>query len=474
MSDTYFVDNAVQFRVSSTCSTTGANTIDTIGGGGTIVVGDPLRLNTSGSDWKIFRFANDLGGGEWQLNRNHGISVPSAGVAIKYGIYDGKAQEPSGDAGPFPTIARALATADGGDVVNIKKNNGYKLDNIDQIIEPLSPTGCGDVENNIKLRINGFHTTPGDMDAGGAYYQSSYEAYLNGIDSNCIVDIDGNDGWFSIVEIDAKENIEFGNLYLHNTYIYVGNHCVYVKNQSDGLGFDRCFFDDASRGIAGLGNINAPVDGLLIKNCYSGPNLEKGTLAKVTGVLNFVIGCVLDISPGKAGIIVEGSGGIIGNLVINGGNAVTGNGSVCIENNTVYNCSLAAVFVHNANATVIVRNNILVPDKDAYAINIYTAGGSVRNDYNCLWGSDGNQLATPFGTIKSGGAPPTLGPNSIETDPEFVDVGGSDFRPRNPPVLRGGEPDAIGNATQMGAILQRYQFRQRGRMVNLARLGIIR
>ncbi len=474
MSDTYFVDNAVQFRVSSTCSTTGADTIDTIAGGGTIVVGDPLRLNVSGSDWEIFRFANDLGGGQWQLDRNHGISYPTSGVAIKYGIYDGKAQEPSGDAGPFPTIARALAAADGGDMINIKKNSGYKLDNIDQVAEPLSPTGSGDVENNIKIKISGFNQAPGDMDTGEAYYQSAYEAHLNGIDSDCIVDIDGDSNAFSVMEIDAKENIEFRNIYFHNTDTLTGNHGVCVKNQSNGLGFDRCFFDDAYRGIAGLDNINAPVDGLLVKNCYSGPNLAKGVLAKVIGALNFVIGCVLDVNPGKGGIIVAGSGGIIGNLVINAGNAVTGNGSVCIEHNTVYNSSLSAVFIHNADAMVIVRNNILVSDKDAYAINIFTAGGSVRNDYNCIWGADGNQLATPFWTAKGGGAPPTLGINSIETEPDFVNAAGDDFHPRNPLVLRGGEPDVAGTATQMGAKMQRYEFAQRGRMVNFARLGIIR
>ncbi|MHC4326292.1 MAG: hypothetical protein ACYSUX_18635, partial [Planctomycetota bacterium] len=350
MSDTYFVDNAVQFRVTSTCSTTGADTIDTIAGGGTIAVGDPVRLNVSGSDWEIFRFANDLGSGEWQLDRNHGISYPTSGVAIKYGIYDGKAQEPNGGAGPFPTIARALAAADGGDVINIKKNSGYKLDNVDQVAGSLSPTGGGNVETNIKIKISGFNQTPGDMDAGEAYYQSAYEAYLNGIDSDCIVDIDGNGSAFSVMEIDAKENIKFQNFYFHNTDTLTGNHCVCIKNQSDGLGFERCFFDDAYRGIAGLGNINAPVNGLLVKNCYSGPNLWKGVLAKVSGELNFIIGCVSDVYVGKGGIIVEGSGGIIGNLVINAGNAVTGNGSVCIEHNTIYNSSLSAVFVHNADA----------------------------------------------------------------------------------------------------------------------------
>ena len=469
MADTYFVDNTIEFRVASTCSTTGADTIDTIAGGGSIAVGDPLRLNTSGSDWEIFRFTNDLGGGQWQLDRNHGISYPTSPVSIKYGIYDGTAQEPSGDAGPFPTIACALAAADNDDVINIKKNNGYKLDNADQIAESLSPTGSGDVALNIRLTVKGFNTTPGDMDLGGAYYQSGLDAYLSGIDSDCIVDIDGNGSAFSIIQIDAKENIEFSNLYFHNTDTLLGNHCVYVKNQSNGLLFDRCFFDAAYRAVAGLDNAYAPVDGALVRNCYGGSNHAKSSHIRLTGVLNFFVRNVWNGCGGQ----VEGSGGFFGNLAVGGANAFTGNGSVYVKNNTAYNCD-NAIFVHNANALAIVRNNILAPNQSGRAIKINTDGGTVRNDYNCIWGADGNQLATPFESAKSGGTVPVLGDHSIEVDPDFVDAANGDFRPRNRSVLRGGEPDTVGDPIQMGVILQKYQFAQRGRLVNFGRLGIIR
>ncbi|KPL25036.1 MAG: hypothetical protein AMJ75_02120 [Phycisphaerae bacterium SM1_79] len=64
--------------------------------------------------------------------------------------------------------------------------------------------------------------------------------------------------------------------------------------------------------------------------------------------------------------------------------------------------------------------------------------------------------------------------DSIEQDPQFVDAANGDFRPRNPAVLRGGKPDISGNPTQMGVILQKYQFGDRERITNMARLRIVR
>jgi len=64
--------------------------------------------------------------------------------------------------------------------------------------------------------------------------------------------------------------------------------------------------------------------------------------------------------------------------------------------------------------------------------------------------------------------------NCIEKDSLFVDAASGDFRPRSPAVLRGGRPDINGNPTQMGAILQKYQFGDRERIANMARLRIIR
>lgn len=85
--------------------------------------------------------------------------------------------------------------------------------------------------------------------------------------------------------------------------------------------------------------------------------------------------------------------------------------------------------------------------------------------YCCSHGNTSGQFSLPV-------ALPEM--NSIEEDPLFKDAAGGDFRPRNPAVLRGGKLDVKGNPTQMGAILQKYQFARRARAANLGKLQIIR
>ena len=85
--------------------------------------------------------------------------------------------------------------------------------------------------------------------------------------------------------------------------------------------------------------------------------------------------------------------------------------------------------------------------------------------YCCAHGNGSGQFSLPAALPEQ---------NCIEEDPQFVDAANGDFRPRNPAVLRGGKPDINGNPTQMGAILQKYQFGDRERIANMARLRIIR
>jgi hypothetical protein len=120
-------------------------------------------------------------------------------------------------------------------------------------------------------------------------------------------------------------------------------------------------------------------------------------------------------------------------------------------------------------------NNIFMPQAGAYGLYIESGGGSLQyNDYNCYCDVNGDALSTPIASNYSGGTVPAMGQHSLEVDPKLIDAANGLFRPLNPLVLRGGRPGLEDNAVSMGAILYEYQFAARGRMANLARLGIMK
>jgi len=138
-----------------------------------------------------------------------------------------------------------------------------------------------------------------------------------------------------------------------------------------------------------------------------------------------------------------------------------------VKNCVFYNVAKAIELT--LKARLVQYNNICIVDAKATGMFINRLNGSIDySDYSCLWAMDG----APAAANRWGGT--GLPENSIEADPQFVDAASGDFRPRNPAVLRGGRPDINGNPTQMGAILQKYQFGDRERIANMARLRIIR
>jgi hypothetical protein len=129
--------------------------------------------------------------------------------------------------------------------------------------------------------------------------------------------------------------------------------------------------------------------------------------------------------------------------------------------NTLYRTDGDGIFTGTETATMFVAYNNIIKGTASYK-GIWRKAGSCLLDYNCLHG---------WGTNYDGCS---AGPNDINVDPQFVDAGNGDFRPRNPAVLRGGKPDIADNPTQMGVVQQKYQFAERAKTTNRARLQIIR
>ncbi len=84
-----------------------------------------------------------------------------------------------------------------------------------------------------------------------------------------------------------------------------------------------------------------------------------------------------------------------------------------------------------------------------------------------MWGSDGAKYEGDYQKNEFAGGNRTIRDfNCLDINPELD----SDQRPRNPQILRGGSD----GRSQLGAIRQKYQFPQKGRIVNHGRVGILK
>jgi hypothetical protein len=114
------------------------------------------------------------------------------------------------------------------------------------------------------------------------------------------------------------------------------------------------------------------------------------------------------------------------------------------------------------------NNIIVVADKTTGKAINRQSGNVIYSDHSCLWAVDG----TPSAADRWGGCGKPE--HAIEENPDFVDAATSNFRLRNPNVLRGGKPDMAGNVTQMGAVMQEYKFAKRAKTTNFGRLQTVR
>lgn len=96
-----------------------------------------------------------------------------------------------------PHIQTALDAAAAGDTVWVKNNWTFTYDGIQETAD--SATACLTCDATTDIRVAGYHTTAGDCDPGGAYYQNDTYGYvvLDGgsyAGSRAIIDVQ-NTGW---------------------------------------------------------------------------------------------------------------------------------------------------------------------------------------------------------------------------------------------------------------------------------------
>ncbi len=326
--------------------------------------------------------------------------------------------------------------------------------------------------NNTFKRIIGYNTVPGDMSRGGAYYESPLEILQNGsIDASKCRELYGDSAAWDLLEVEAGiGNFTIENIHFKGT---TGNAINFDDSSPVNIVFRNCRFSEM------VSAVSTGASHILIDSCYSHDDLTWTPYNFSGGGSNCVVlNCVSNIGAGNVACWQHGSSGAaIGNISVGGNfgyrvsSASEGSG-VLIACNTMYAGIICGILLDGGDSAVIF-NNIFCLAPGAVGINSRNGGSVPCNDYNCFIESDGTPL-TPTGTDYSGGETPVMGPHSVQVDPDFVDAANGEFRVRNPLVLRGGKPDAEGNATQMGAVLQEYQFAERARVMNAGRAGIVR
>ena len=298
----------------------------------------------------------------------------------------------------------------------------------------ITITAGGSNTRNTFKRILGFNTVPGDMDRGGAYYESPFEILQNGIiDSSktVVIDADGDVTNFEHFVI-SGDNLIVANIYFYNS---TDKEAIAFSGRPYNIVLRNCRFSDVKSAF------NSIADHILVDSCYTHndfSNHSYGTQGMNTVFLN----CVGTVVAGKTFInIAATSGSVIGCLVIGGQYAVqflNAGANGLVMNCTFYDTTIHGVRISNG-AGAVVLNNILALAPGAVGLFAQTQGCFMYNDYNCFIESDGTPLTV--GGHGTGYEAPEIGEHSIEVDPLFVDASNNDFRLKsNSPCRRVGKP----------------------------------
>ncbi len=339
-------------------------------------------------------------------------------------------------AGAFDNLQNAVDNtdaSDSGSLVTIYTNKDETLGNAVGI-----STG-GSLTNNTYKRIVGFGASIDDkqqptLDATSVSYGVRFQSVDNVFVENIHVkkalinnwdDTPGSNYNIAMVNCRASQAIQNGFFMYSSTY-----GCILIDCRADDNGYTGFFINDRQVGF--------------VINCLSESNGFRGFFLR-DALMAYCVAADNSCQSTRGAINIGSSG--------YGGVAYG-----CVAYNNGISTSNPA-FSFGGYGSVAVNCIALANQGEAFK----------RSDnavpYISCCASHNNNLNYPSVYI---------GENNLEVDPQFADADNGDFRPRNPRVLRGGIQDINGNVTQMGAIIQAYQFPKRARMVNHGRLSIVR
>jgi len=337
--------------------------------------------------------------------------------------------------------------------VTIHSNKNQSKTNGDFIATWNLGTAGGSMANKSFKRFAGFTTQPedggqvtfdGEDDAafnpnGGICFDNTIEAVIF---ENVIVE-DAYMNWKSV-------NTNVNSIRFVNCQGNSGAFYGWLLSYGRGFALIDCQANDNGFNGFYLGLGSGYPNHLLI-NCIAHGNVREGFQYTGGAFSSVLLGCIA-YDNGNGG--TKYSGFLTSSFY----------GSALLKNCVAYDNGKHGFEFTKSNPIAI---NCIAKDNGQWGFYANVAGSLMAPHvaYCCAHGNGSGQFSLPAALPEQ---------NCIEEAPQFVDAANGDFRPRNPAVLRGGKPDINGNPTQMGAILQKYQFGDRERIANMARLRIIR
>lgn len=357
--------------------------------------------------------------------------------------------------GAFDTAQNAWDNTDAmnGYSVIIHSNKNQSKTNGDFTVTWNLGTAGGSMANKSFKRFAGFATQP--EDGGQVTFDGEDDAAFN-----------PNGG----IRLDATlYNVIFENVIVEDAYkawktsTIVGLYSIRFINCEGNSGVSNGWELTYGRSFA-LIDCKARDNGGLGFDCHQGSTIVNHFLVKCIASGNVKEGFNIGGHPGSVAIGCLAYDNGNGGTKYDGFITTAGFGVGALINCVAYDNGKHGFEFTKSNPVAI---NCIAKDNGQWGFYANTTGDLMAPHvaYCCAHGNSSGQFSLPTALPQT---------NCIEANPQFVDAASGDFRPRNPAVLRGGKPDINGNPTQMGAILQKYQFGDRERIANMARLRIIR
>ena len=376
-------------------------------------------------------------------NLGYDFSVRSASVTLNEGMEDGTftgAALTAADVGKlmFDNYEARRITAVGAGTFAVESAFTYASGALSvQIHNQYNSLTIANANTSVilgkRLMVVGYHTSfdeatgVSDMDIGQPHYQSPYDALANGVDTTRAVELIANPTRASDFVAVQTDFVQLRNFYIRGTgatYDLLNMSSQYTQYAE----FYGVKFGATGASIVKDWFATTPRRGVVFYNCLFDPQQTD-----ITGVTIGGGGCVTFDKCVFNGQDHSTTGYTFSVMIGVGSQAALFDCYFYNGDCGIYPATGAHAFVKNctfwdqkkycaaaAGAIVHVYNSIMAPKAGGYAMGCGSPAGSVVEDYNVFWRTDGNAPTDLFNAAFAAPFDPVWGRNSVIANPHLA------------------------------------------------------